>query len=148
MSKWYGSLQNRLEENHDSVPEITVGTGMTEYSWSDREAYEVVAVRDQKHVTVRRMKHKHIGGEPYTNDWELTSDPDGPEYDMVKRGKYWYYTTTWTRDEYESLDAERQLRALVAGVNPDKLRARGKQTMLRRANVSFGRAEYYYDYSF
>lgn len=46
--KWYGSLNNRLEENKMFCEEIKVGTGLTEYFYSDRHPYEVVKVIDQK----------------------------------------------------------------------------------------------------
>lgn len=122
MSKWYGSINNRLEENRQFVPTIEVGTGMTEYLWSDRHPYEVVKVIDQKHVVVREMEHKLVG-EPFSNKWELFSDPERPVEYITKRGQYWYWTT-----EYEE-DGK-------------------KKRNLHRANVSFGVAEYYYDYSF
>ena len=31
MAKWYGSINNRLEEDKQFCPVIEVGTGMTEY---------------------------------------------------------------------------------------------------------------------
>ena len=83
--KWYGSLNNRVEENKQFCDKIEVGTGMTEYSWSDRHAYEVTAVKDQKHVTVREYDAKHVG-EAYTNKWELVSNPENPELNLTKRG--------------------------------------------------------------
>ena len=36
--KWYGSLNNRLEENRQFCEKIEVGTGVTEYMYSDRKA--------------------------------------------------------------------------------------------------------------
>ena len=114
MARWYGSLQNRLEENKQFGPEIYVGMGMTEYYWSDRNAYEVVEVEDQKHVKVRELGHKLVG-EAFSNDWELFSDESRPVRSLVKRGKYWYW---------------------------------GHVATETRANVSFGVARYYYDYSF
>ena len=46
MSKWYGSLTNRLDEGHTFTDEIKVGTGVTEMCYSDRHPYEVVEVID------------------------------------------------------------------------------------------------------
>jgi len=156
MTKWYGSLNNRLEENKQFVPEIKVGTGMTEYYWSDREPYEVIDVKDQKHVTVRKMGHKPApGAEPMSNDWVLFSDPDAPEKEMAKRGKYWYYVTTITPevlDWFESDDPEMRWKAgMILGgndVDPDKLKEKGVIKRYHRANVSFGTAQYHYDYEF
>ena len=73
---WYGSLNNRLEENKQFCETIEVGTGMTEYSYSDRHAYEVIEVTDQKHVKVREYDHKAAGEccESYEN---ITIDENG-----------------------------------------------------------------------
>lgn len=150
MAKWYGSLNNRLEEGRQFCPVIEVGTGMTEYHWSDRTAYEVVAVRDQKHVTVRELDPVHVGDGCMDNRWELHSNPANPECDMVKVGEVWYWTDTCTAAELAEIEKDtRNLLALVvAGFDPDKIRAKGKQTKRRKANVSFGVADYHYDYEF
>jgi len=149
MSKtWYGSLSNRLEENRMFCDEIKVGTGMTEYSWSDRHPYEVVEVTDQKHIKVRELDHKSIG-EPMTNTWELFSNPDKPIRIMTKRGKYWYWTIIVTKDILNEIDdIHVQLFLAQNSIDIDKLKTKGKITKYHRANVSFGIAEYYYDYEF
>lgn len=153
MGKWYGSLSNRIEEDRQFCDEIKVGTGVTEYHWSDRDAYEVVEVKDQKHVTVRELDHIHVG-EPMTNDWELVSNENNPTRTLEKRGKYWYWVSTITLDEYMSLPEidergmPRDLKALLAGFDPQKIIDNGKQTRRVRAHVSFGVASYYYDYEF
>lgn len=155
MTKWYGSFQNRVMENHDFTDEIKVGTGMTEYLYTDREPYEVIAVKDQKHVTVRRMDHRCVGG-AYSNDWELISNENMPVYEMTKRGKYWYFTVEISADILDEIenctDANEkfELSLFLAHneVDPAVLRERGKITKYHRANVSFGRAEYHYDYEF
>lgn len=153
--KWYGSLNNRVEENHMYCDKIEVGTGMTEYSWSDRHAYEVTAVKDQKHVTVREYDAKHVG-EAYTNNWELISNPENPERDLVKRGDYWYWTVTVTVDDLkentDTDDDDKRIRFMVwlcnLGIHADDIFTKGKVTKRRRADVSFGVADYYYDYEF
>ena len=147
--KWYGSIDNRLEENRMFTDEIKVGTGVTEYFYSDRHAYEVIAVKDQKHVTIRKYDHKMKDADGYgSNNWELISNPDNPTMDLVKRGKYWYSTRTVTREEYESADNNRKLQIIVGGFDPGLIQSKGKQTKYYRLNVSFGVADYYYDYSF
>lgn len=151
MARWYGSVTNRIEEDKQFCPVIEVGTGVTEYHWSDRTAYEVIEVRDQKHVTVRKFDHKHIGDGCMDNNWELVSNPDNPVRDMVKVGEYWYWTTTITAADLEKLledDDCALLRLAVGGWDADKIRAKGKQTKRWRAKVSFGVADYYYDYEF
>ena len=153
----YGSLQNRLEENKQYCDEIKVGTGMTEYSYSDRHAYEVIAVENQKHVTVRLLDHK-LKGEPMTNEWELISNEDNPTYELVKRGKYWYSKVVVTSDILDEIDREEAkgsdewVRLVLFlghnGIDRDVLRDKGKVTRYHRWNVSFGVADYYFDYEF
>lgn len=152
MARWYGSVTNRIEEDKQFCPVIEVGTGVTEYGWSDRHAYEVIEVCDQKHVTVREYDHKKKDGAAwYSNDWELISNPDNAVRDLVKVGEYWYWTTTITAADLEKLLADDDcalLRLAVGGWDADKIRAKGKQTKRWRAKVSFGVADYYYDYEF
>lgn len=109
-----------MAEGEEFIGDIKVGTGMTELLWSDRLPYEVVAVRDQKHITVRRLDYeKAPGAESYSNDWLLFSDDSLPTKDMFKIGDLWFWT--W------------------------KDNGRVHQS---KANVMFGEARYYYDYSF
>lgn len=153
--KWYGSLNNRVEENRQYCDTIEVGTGMTRYSWSDRHAYEVTRVKDQKHVWVREYDVKHVG-EPYTNNWELISNPENPEEYMTKRGNYWYRTVVITADDVKEIEARTNEAERVQGllwlchndVNKEDVLAKGKVTKYHRENVSFGVADYYYDYEF
>ena len=49
--------------------------GATAMYWSDRRAYEIIAVKDEKHITVRRMKAKCL--DYYAGDWIVESDPNG-----------------------------------------------------------------------
>ena len=149
MSKvWYGSLQNRLEENRQYTDEIKVGDGMTEYGWSDRHPFEVIEVRDQKHVTVRRLDHEHVGDGCMDNNWKLISNENNPTRSMVKRGKYWYTEVTITSDLLDDDRIETLLFLAHNDVDPDILREKGTIKKYHRANVSFGVADYYYDYEF
>lgn len=61
MSKWYGSLNNRIDEGK-TYGEIKVGTGVTEMCYSDRHLYEVVEVIDEKHLLIRECDWKIISG--------------------------------------------------------------------------------------
>lgn len=90
-SRWYGSLNNRLDERVKS-PKPEVGMGATEYCWSDRHAYEVIAVKDDRHVTVRRYKCKRTdnNGMSEIQDWAFESDPDGYTAELFLTNKgYW-----------------------------------------------------------
>lgn len=146
--KVYGNVTNRLEENRMYCDEIEVGTGVTEYYWSDRHAYEVIEVRDQRHVTVREYDHVHVGDGQMDNNWALVSNPDNPIKQLEQRGQYWYWTTTITEEDIRDIDTETEIRLAVAGFDIQKIREKGKQTKRWRANVSFGVANYYYDYEF
>lgn len=150
MSKvWYGNLTNRLEENKMFCEKIEVGTGMTEYYYSDRHPYEVVEVTDQKHIKVRKLDHKHIGDDYMDNNWELISNENNSIRALTKRGNYWYWTVTVTKDILDNIDKiETQLFLCHNSIDIDKLKEKGKVTRYHKANVSFGIAEYYYDYSF
>lgn len=157
MGKWYGSINNRIEENKQFCEEIKVGTGMTEYFWSDRHAYEVIAVKDQKHVTVREYDHKRPDTDKdysYSNEWVLVSNEKNPAIDLVKRGKYWYSTTVCTVERakeilYKSGNIDERIWASNNGFDLTEIVKSGKdKTKYHRKNVSFGVADYYYDYSF
>ena len=130
MSKWYGSLNNRLEENRQFVETIKVGTGVTEYSWSDRHPYEVVEVKDQKHISIRMMRQE-----------------------LAKRGNYWYSVVTITPERAKEIlegdDIEAKLWACANNFYLDEIVASGKnKTRYHKRNISIGKAEYYYDYEF
>lgn len=154
MSKWYGSLDNRLEENRMMCDAIEVGTGVTEYSWSDRHPYEVVAVKDQKHVTIRPMKHEHrADAEPMTNSWIITSDENASTEEIAKRGNYWYSVVTITPQEAQEIldgdDVDAKIWACHNNFNLPEIVASGKvKKAYHRRNLTFGKADYYYDYEF
>lgn len=147
-TKFYGNLMNRLEEGKQFCGKITVGTGMTEYHWSDRTPYEVIEVRDQKHVTVRELDYKAKNPGAMDNEWELFSNPEHSACDMVKIGNVWYWTVTITAEDIAGKEGIDLLPLVVNGFDIERIREKGKQTKRTKANVSFGVARYYYDYSF
>lgn len=144
---WYGSLNNRLEENKQFCETIEIGTGVTEYFYSDRKAYEVVAVKDQKHVTIREYDHK-AKGEGFTNDWELISNENNPTIELVKRGNRWYRAVTATIEDINDEDIYVRLWVCQNGFDVEKIKEKGSQTKYHKMDVSFGVADYYYDYEF
>ena len=148
MARWYGNIMNRLEEGRQFVEEIKVGTGVTEYHYSDRTPWEVVEVKDQKHFTIRMMDHKHIGDGVMDNRWELISNPENACRSVERRGDVWYFVNTVTAEEIKDMDMETNLRLVLAGFDPEKIREKGKQTRRYKANISVGHADYYYDYEF
>lgn len=122
-SKWYGNVINRILENGKD-PEITVGMGVTEYWWSDRDPYEVTRIKDQKHLWIRPLRHKYKRVGQYDGEIELFSDTEANEIYVVKRGKYWYTEGTTIDDNGKEHKA------------------------YYRKNIGFGRADYYCDPSF
>lgn len=84
---WYGSFQNRVAERMVG-PEPKIGMGVTEYCYSDRHPYEVIAIKDERHITVRAMGYRlpagcegGIGNE----DWEVYSDPEGRVTNLFRK---------------------------------------------------------------
>ena len=143
---WYGNLTNRLEENKMFCDKIEVGTGMTEYYYSDRKAYEVTKVIDQKHIFVREYDHK-AAGEAMSNTWELISNPENPEIEMVFRYNHWCSVCTWTQADVDRIIARNGFFLDCHGVQ-DKLKLKPEVKTYSKMNVSFGTADYYFDYEF
>ena len=79
--EWYGSLQNRLMEN-TKTPKLEIGMGVTECLWSDRHAWEIIAIKDERHITIRRMGYKCL--DYYAGEYELFSDPNGRVINLFK----------------------------------------------------------------
>lgn len=161
--KLYGSLQNRMFENNKYCDEIKVGTGMTEYSWSDRHAYEVVKVVDQTNVFVREYDHK-IAGEAMSNNWELISNENNPVIELKLKNGVWFRVINYTKELWLSnaKDMAKEntekieiyynyCKAMSGLTDKEKEKIENGKTVrkLRKfGNVSFGVADYYFDYEF
>ena len=79
--RWYGSLDNRLAERaRGKKPEV--GMGVTEMCYSDRHPYEIIEVKDERHITIRRLDAKRIdnNGMSECQEYEYTSREDAPSY--------------------------------------------------------------------
>ena len=72
---WFGNVTNRIME-HCKQPVPEVGMGATRLMWSDREPYEVVAVKDERHIQVRALDYKRIdnNGMSEAQDYEYSSN--------------------------------------------------------------------------
>lgn len=159
--KLYGSLNNRMEENRMYCDKIEVGTGMTSYSWSDRHAYEVVKVVDQTNVFVREYDHKAVG-EPMTNQWELVSNENNPVIELKLRNGVWYRVCYYSKESWlkaaqkdtswKTVESAYNYYKFMSGLTEKQLEKieAGKTVKAYKkfGNVSFGVAEYYYDYEF
>ena len=107
--KWYGSINNRIEEGHnyESGKTIKVGTDITTYFWSDRQCKYVTKVVDQKHIFVKdyyviadRASGSHGDRwkyfkslreqEAYLNDWYRSHPEEAAEYERAVGRPYEY----------------------------------------------------------
>ena len=107
--KWYGSINNRIEEGRNCEPDKTIkeGTDVTVYGWSDRQCKYVTRVIDQKHIFVKdyyviadrafgsygdRWKYfKSLRDkEAYLNDWYRSHPEEAAEYERVMGRPYEY----------------------------------------------------------
>lgn len=162
--KLYGSLNNRMEENRMYCKEIEVGTGMTRYDYSDRHAYEVVKVINQTNVFVREYDHE-IAGEPMSNQWKLVSNENNPVIELKLKNGVWYRVLEYSKQNWlEQAQKEFERGSVktpqawydyckcMSGLTQkekDKIENGKTVKKLRKfGNVSFGVAEYYFDYEF
>lgn len=107
--KWYGSIDNRIEEGRNYEPDkiIKVGTDITTYFWSDRHCKYVTEVIDQKHIFVKDYyvvadrasgsysnQWKYFKSlreqEAYLNDWYRSHPEDAAEYERIMGKPYEY----------------------------------------------------------
>ena len=107
--KWYGSIDNRIEEGRNCEPDKTIkeGTDITVYGWSDRQCKYVTRVIDQKHIFVKDYyviadrafgsygdKWKYFKSlrdkEAYLNDWYRSHPEEAAEYERVMGRPYEY----------------------------------------------------------
>ena len=151
-----------MEENRDFTNgNIQVGTGMTKYSYSDREAYEVVEVKDQTHVLVRKYDHKAVG-EAMSNNWELISNEKNPVIELKLRNGIWYEVVYYSKEAWmERAQKDNSWNTPESAYNYYVFMSRLTEKQLQKieegkivkvyrkfGNISFGIADYHYDYSF
>lgn len=152
MKKIYGSLDSRLEENcyfNGTKDNIHVGTLCTVYYWSDREAYEVVKVIDQKHIFIRQLDAKRIdgGGMSEFQDYEYKRNEQNQikELELTKWG--WKEVIRYNQDLYDKF---MRIQGFVLWDDSivDKVKQGKEVKRTQKINISFGKAEKYHDYSF
>lgn len=149
MKKWYGSLQNRLEENQMYVDEIKVGTYATMYEYSDRHAYEVVEVKDQKHIKIRKLDAKRIddNGMSDSQHYEYLSNENNPieELELTKYG--WKKVFRYNIDLYNRV--KNRIGYVLWDIDIINKVLSGKEVKRSyKINISFGIADEHFDYSF
>lgn len=88
----HGSLVNMIcaEGKNDVKPEINMGA--TEICWSDRHAYTIVNIINDKTIVVQRDDVKRVDGLGMTDSqvWECTPNPDNDTniVTLRKNGKW------------------------------------------------------------
>ena len=169
--RWYGSIDNRLEEGK-SVPEIKKDMDITMYYWSDRTCYYVTDVIDQKHIKVKRYwvcADRDLPGGPGCQNWKyfksrneeneylkqygLGEDGTYPEEeseDWYFRNNKWKRAYTYSLDKINSMEGdffnwsiftEREYAKIQSGEEVTKY-----STL--EAPISFGVRDYYWDWEF
>ena len=86
--QWYGSLNNRFMENcKGAKPEV--GMGVTACYWTDRHPYEIIEVKDDRHIVIRALNAKRIDDNGFSEcqEYEYTSNPNGAVYTLYKNKK-------------------------------------------------------------
>ena len=85
---WYGSLNNRLMERTIS-PEPEVGMGVTECLWSDREPWEIIEVKDARHIIIRKLDTSRVdnNGMSECQEYEYKSNPSNITFQLYKNNK-------------------------------------------------------------
>lgn len=170
MSKkvWYGNLTNRLEEGRNFTGrEIAVGDDITEYLWSDRHCYYVVAVENQKRIKVRPYytcaDHEKEGGMGH-QDWLYFKTVDEINKYSARFNDYWknaehfeepapqtwvYRYNKWVREViYKDLDEKHLAHYTKREQEQYKKHGYIKSYFDLSGRVSFGVRDYYYDWEF
>lgn len=168
--KFYGNINNRVDENcyfGDTYGNIKVGTPCTVYLWSDRHAYEVIEVKGQDRLVIRRLKAIRTDdyGMSDMQEYEYKSNPtaEPEEIKLAKNG--WRNVSVFNLEKFDKLvhtlmkdtatkeDAEKRAefywRQALTEKQFEKVLA-GKEVikLLDKINISFGVADEFYDYSF
>lgn len=161
--KTTGSLFNYLMGNNESIPEV--GKGATQLLWSDRHAYEVLSVSEDKtKVTIQRYaptrldklgmsdqqcyEYVELVGSPievvwYRNAWRIKSKSVvfTKEFDQQKEAETGKVYWSLTKEEREELYQGKDSLQVVEGKTRIK-------TEYHTINILWGTKEEYYDYSF
>lgn len=166
MKKFYGCLQNRLEEGKQFVSEIKVGTGVTEYGYSDRKPFEVIEVIDQQHIVIRELDSKRIdnNGMSDAQTYEHISNPKNIKYELVLRNGTWFKVYEITKDawlkraeqmvkenSFKTIEsAYRYIRAMASLTDKQYEKVDLGKAIKKyiKMNISIGYADRYFDYTF
>lgn len=152
--KVYGNLNNRFDENkyfNGTCGNIKVGTYATIYYWSDRHAYEVIAVKDQHHITIRQLDAIRTDKNEMSDSqsYEYKSNPKNHTMNIEKTRYGWKEVYVYTLEIFNKIKERDGFVRGITDKDYEKLLA-GKTVKKRfhKIDISFGVADEYYDYSF
>ena len=162
--KTTGSLFNYLMGNNDTLPEV--GKGATILHWTDRSAYEVIEVSDNKlECTIQRYDPERVDGlgmsDSQSYKYEKLTEEKmhlvwrqgawrGKTSEIVFTKKFisahpehkWSLADALTEDQRSEIyQGEAYPQKVVAGITREK-------TIFHKVNILFGVKREYYDYSF
>lgn len=156
MTKWYGSLDNRLEENKNYLNrEIKVGDDLTEYMYSDRHCYYITKVENQKHIFVKSYQvcadHEKTNGMGHQDWLYFKTNREMQEYtnQCVDKGllpDYCRHDLTEIKE-----NGETELVYRYGGWYKVTRYWWGKKLekpQYHKVNISFGVRDYYFDWEF
>ena len=155
--KLYGSLDNRLEEGK-TYGKIEVGTGVTEMCYSDRHAYEVVEVIDEKHLLIRRCKATRIDSNGMSDSQSYKYEVEPYEEKIITEELLANKSVMYMMSVFQPKTYAKVINGKIGdtyGDNNIKLvlvkgawRARSAEGKLSTNKFTVGIREEYYDYSF
>lgn len=166
-----GSLNNRLDENHyfnGTLNNIKVGDYATIYYHTDRHAYEVIEVKDQSNIRIRRLNAIRTDnfGMSDAQNYRYESNEKGETISLRLTKGGWKEVSTYTKEGFEravkrfreSAKTEEAAKSYIAyhwrlaGLTEKQVEKvmQGKEVVKvkGKVNISFGVADEYFDYCY
>lgn len=84
----YGSFVNQIVSQTKGLkPEV--GMGVTQLLWTDRNPFEIIEVKDDRHITVRELDYKRVDNRGMSDcqDYEYFSNENNRTYRLYKNNK-------------------------------------------------------------
>ena len=164
MSKWYGSLSNRLEEGKNFLGrDIEIGDDITMYLWSDRHCYYITEIVSRKPLKIKvrpyyvctdKEKAHGMGHQDWKYFKTLKAFHEYTGIPVQEVNGELYEEETWTvrygkwKKEFKHTEME----------YPDTYTQRERDSFKKNGyfytyhelsgNISFGVRDYYYDWEF
>lgn len=155
--KFYGSLDNRFAEGK-TYGKIEIGTGVTEMCYSDRHAYEVVEIIDEKHLVIRRCKATRIDNNGMSDSQSYKYELEPYEEKIITKELLENESVMYMMSVFQPKTYAKIINGEIGdkyGDNNVRLvltkngwRARSAEGKLSTDYFTVGVKEEYYDYSF